>query len=69
MKSRPALKVITRTGYVPALSDLERRAYLAAHRIVTTDFSTRELACPGGRRSRQVDRIAEILMESFRESK
>lgn len=45
--------------------DIERVAYIAAHRILMADTSARELACPGARRSRAVDAIAGIIKEVF----
>ena len=68
MKS-PSLKILSRSTYVPVLSMLERRAYEAAHRIISSDVEPRHLACPGAKRSRRVDRIAEILIETFEERK
>lgn len=50
--------------YKPLLSTRERKAYQAAHRILAlTEYGERALACPGARRSRQVDRIAQIILE------
>lgn len=42
-------------------STLERAAYLAAHKIMQTDFSNPQYACPGTRRSRGIDAIAGII--------
>ena len=46
-------------------NEIERVAYIAAHRILAVDTSGSELACPGGRRSRAVDTIAEIIKGVF----
>ena len=46
-------------------NEIERAAYIAAHRILVADTSGSELACRGGRRSRAVDTIAEIIKEVF----
>jgi hypothetical protein len=43
------------------VNQMERAAYIAAHRILTTDLSAPELACPGARRSYLVDAIASII--------
>lgn len=45
--------------------DLQRAAYIAAHRILMADVSTPGLACPGTRRSRAVDAIAGIIKDVF----
>jgi hypothetical protein len=45
--------------------ELERAAYIAAHRILMANTSAPELACPGGRRSRAVDTIAAIIKDVF----
>lgn len=42
-------------------NQMERAAYIAAHRILTTDLNAPELACPGARRSYVVDAIADII--------
>ena len=42
-------------------NQMERAAYIAAHRILTTDLTAPELACPGARRSAIVDNIAAII--------
>jgi len=47
------------------LKDIERAAYMAAHRILMTNLSAPELACPGARRSHAVDTIAHIIEEVF----
>lgn len=44
---------------------IERAAYMAAHRILVADTIGRGLACPGARRSRAVDTIAGIITEIF----
>ena len=45
--------------------EIERAAYIAAHRILDTNTAAPELACPGARRSRAVDMIADIIREVF----
>jgi hypothetical protein len=40
---------------------LERAAYMAAHRILTTNTGAPELACPGARRSHAVDVIRDVF--------
>lgn len=42
-------------------NQMERAAYIAAHRILTTNLNSPELACPGARRSAMVDGIAAII--------
>lgn len=51
----------------PKLSseDIERGAYIAAHQIMAADTSAPRLACPGARRSHQVDVIAAIIKNIF----
>jgi hypothetical protein len=44
---------------------LERAAYMAAHRILTTNTGAPELACPGARRSHAVDVIANVIKDVF----
>ncbi len=44
---------------------IERLAYAAAHRIDRTDFSNSDKGTPGGRRVERVDRIAEIIKDTF----
>lgn len=46
-------------------NQMERAAYMAAHRILTTDLSAPELACPGARRSAVVDHIAAIIVSVY----
>lgn len=56
--------------YKPVLSVIERRAYAAAHRLLQLSVSGEtQLACPGGRRSAMVDRIAAVIISEFSESK
>lgn len=55
--------------YVPVLSELERRAYEAAHLIAGADLTFRESAVLSHRRVLAVDRIVEILVEVFGEGK
>jgi len=40
---------------------IEQAAYIAAHRLMTTDLSAPELACPGARRSAVIDNMARII--------
>ncbi len=65
----PKLAVVTKTPfkYKPVLSDTERRAYAAAHRILreVTHHGELDLACRGAQRTRMVDKIAAILREEF----
>lgn len=58
-------KLLTRRPYVPILSETERLAYAAAHRILTERPYIDRLATPGGRRSAMVDAIANVIMETF----
>lgn len=44
---------------------MERAAYIAAHRILTTNLNAPELACPGARRSAIVDNIAAIIKSVY----
>ena len=44
-------------------NEIERAAYIAAHRILMADLSAAEFACPGTRRSRAVEAIAGIIKE------
>ena len=44
---------------------MERAAYIAAHRILTTDLSAPELACPGARRSAVLDNMAKIITSVY----
>jgi len=45
--------------------DMERAAYIAAHRILTANLSAPELACPSARWSHAVDMVAGIIREVF----
>jgi hypothetical protein len=45
--------------------EIERGAYMAAHRILTANTSVPELACPGARRSHAIDAIAAIIKDVF----
>jgi hypothetical protein len=47
------------------IHEIERAAYIAAHRILMANTDAPELACPGARRSRAVDTIAEIIKDVF----
>ncbi len=47
------------------IAEVERAAYIAAHRILTTNTSAPELACPGSRRSYAIDAIAGIIKDAF----
>ena len=58
---------VKRREYVPVLSELERRAYQCAHRLLTVDTENCRLLCPGARRSAKVDEMAKIIMETFGE--
>ena len=44
---------------------MERAAYIAAHRLMTTDLSAPELACPGARRSAILDNMARIIKSVY----
>jgi hypothetical protein len=44
---------------------MERAAYIAAHRILTTDLNAPELACPGARRSAVLDNLAKIITSVY----
>jgi hypothetical protein len=44
---------------------MERAAYIAAHRILTTDLNAPELACPGARRSAVLDNMAKIITSVY----
>ncbi len=46
-------------------NQMERAAYMAAHRLLTTDLSAPELACPGARRSAIVDNMAKVIIGVF----
>ena len=46
-------------------TQLERAAYICAHRMMTEDTSHPKLACPGGRRSRTIDSLAQIIIQTF----
>ena len=60
-----ALELVEREPYKPVLTARERRAYQAAYAIMQlTEHGEHELVCPGGRRSRQLDRIAAIILEA-----
>ena len=66
-ETKPLLLAKPRKPYVPVLSAVERRAYYAAHAILKQGLhELREnRACPGGRRSAEVDHIARTIMEFF----
>lgn len=66
MNAPRPVPVPRRAPYVPILSDLERRAYHAAHRILTERPYISRLAAPGGQRSAAVDGLAEIIMQVFK---
>jgi len=67
-KSRASLKVIRKpNAYRPILSERERSAYHAAHRIMTEGPPGAELACPGARRSAMLEHIAKIILEATEE--
>lgn len=65
---KPLLVEKPRRSYVPILSEVERRAYCAAHRILTEGIRD-EHPCPGGHRSAVVDHIARIIIKEFESSK
>ncbi len=44
---------------------MERAAYIAAHRLMTTDLTAPELACPGARRSAMLDNMARIIKSVY----
>jgi hypothetical protein len=44
---------------------MELAAYIAAHRILTTDLNAPELACPGARRSAVLDNVAKIITSVY----
>ncbi len=44
---------------------MERAAYIAAHRLLTTDLTAPELACPGARRSAVLDNMARIIKSVY----
>jgi hypothetical protein len=46
-------------------NQMERAAYIAAHRLLTTDLSAPELACPGARRSAVIDNMARIIKSVY----
>lgn len=62
----PELQITAvRKAYKPMLSQLERKAYHAAYRLLTEPSDPTTLATPGGRRSRQLDRMAKIIVEEI----
>ena len=61
----PKLLPVSKRQYVPVLSAVERAAYMAAHRILSERTHEPELACDGCRRSRQIDRVAAIIVEAI----
>jgi hypothetical protein len=44
---------------------IERAAYIAAHRLLTMDLSEPELACPGARRSALLDNMASVIKNVY----
>ena len=46
-------------------NQMERAAYIAAHRLLSTDLTAPELACPGARRSAIVDNMAKVIVGVF----
>jgi hypothetical protein len=46
-------------------SQIERAAYIAAHRILAADSPAREFACSGARRPLAIDTIAGIVKDVF----
>lgn len=55
--------------YRPQLSETERRAYAAAHRILShaPEYGEVGLVCPGAVRSRRVDQIARLIAAEWNE--
>lgn len=53
--------------YIPRLTETERQAYAAAHQILTRGEPIWGLGTPGGRHSREIDRVAKIIMRHFGE--
>jgi len=45
--------------------EIERAAYMAAYRILTTDTSSPQFACASARRIRAIDTIAGIIRDTF----
>ena len=45
--------------------EIERAAYIAAHRLLAVDTTARELVCPGARRTHAVDIMAQVIREAF----
>lgn len=64
-----ALSIEKKKKYTPVLSDLERRAYHAAHRILSERAYSARMATPGGQRTAIVDGLAKIIMEVFKADK
>ena len=56
---------VEKPDYKPKLTAAERRAYQAAHQIYSEDLHPTKYACPSYRRTRAIDRIAEIVMEAM----
>jgi hypothetical protein len=46
-------------------SQIERAAYIAAHRILDADITAGEFACSGARRPLALDTIAGIIKDIF----
>lgn len=44
---------------------IERAAYIAAHRLMTMDCTAPQLACPGARRSAMLDNMANIIKDVY----
>jgi coenzyme F420-reducing hydrogenase alpha subunit len=44
---------------------IERASYLAAHALMTRNTTHPEFACPGTRRSRMIDDMAQIIRGVF----
>lgn len=51
--------------YIPATSEIERRAYQAAHAILAAQFNTHIYAAPSKRRQITVDGMAQIIQHHF----
>lgn len=61
----PKPKLVPKLQYIPILSETERLAYAAAHRILSERAYSSRLAAPGGQRTAIVDSIAKVIVETF----
>jgi hypothetical protein len=66
--SRGTLDISGQPGEEASMNakEIERAAYLAAHRILIADTSTAELGAAGARRKHAVDTIAAIIQDAFK---